>query len=218
MVVPMPIYILGAGGHAREIAHLLRACRDAGAAWDIRGHIAPEFPRHTEPSLFPYLGSDEWLLAQPGPFAVAIAIGSPMIVRRLSDRLKVRSDIEFPTLIHPTVRYEPELMRIGAGAVLCAGCILTVNVAVGAWSQLNIGCTVSHDTVIGECCIVSPGAHLLGEVTLEDEVFVGAGATIKQGVRIGRGAVIGAQSFVNKNVEPGVTVVGVPAKPLERKS
>jgi acetyltransferase-like isoleucine patch superfamily enzyme len=43
---------------------------------------------------------------------------------------------------------------------------------------------------------------------------VGAGAVIRQGIQIGDGAVVGAGAVVVKDVPPGVTVVGVPARVL----
>lgn len=48
-----------------------------------------------------------------------------------------------------------------------------------------------------------------------NDVWIGAQAIIKQGVRIGDGAVIGANSFVNKDVEPFSIVVGSPAKHIK---
>jgi serine O-acetyltransferase len=47
---------------------------------------------------------------------------------------------------------------------------------------------------------------------LEDEVFVGTGARILGGITVGKGAKIGANAVVLKDVPPGATAVGVPAK------
>src|SRR5258705_2314534 len=49
-------------------------------------------------------------------------------------------------------------------------------------------------------------------VTIEDEVFIGARSLILKGVRIGRGAVIGAGAVVTKDVNAGEIVVGNPAR------
>lgn len=49
-------------------------------------------------------------------------------------------------------------------------------------------------------------------VVIEDEVFVGARAIVLKGVRIGRGAVVGAGAVVTRNVQPGQIVVGNPAR------
>ncbi len=54
-------------------------------------------------------------------------------------------------------------------------------------------------------------------VLIEDYVWIGMGAMILPGVRIGRGAVVGARAVVSKSVEPGAVVVGNPAKTIDRK-
>ena len=54
-------------------------------------------------------------------------------------------------------------------------------------------------------------------VVIDDDVWVGANAIILVGVRIGRGAVIGAGSVVTHNVEPYTVVAGVPAKKIRNR-
>ena len=49
-------------------------------------------------------------------------------------------------------------------------------------------------------------------ITVEDEVWIGAGCIITQGVTIGKGAVIAAGSVVTKNVESNTVVGGTPAR------
>ena len=70
--------------------------------------------------------------------------------------------------------------------------------------------------------------HLQHEVTLGDNgygetpvlgsnVLVGAGAKVIGSIAVGDGARIGANAVVVKNVAPHTTVVGIPARPVERK-
>lgn len=54
-----------------------------------------------------------------------------------------------------------------------------------------------------------------GNIIIDDDVWIGYGVTILSGVHIGRGAVIGAQALVNKNVPPYAVVGGIPAKILK---
>lgn len=56
-----------------------------------------------------------------------------------------------------------------------------------------------------------------GEIILEDDVWVGYGATILSGVRIGQGAVVGARALVTKDVPPYAVVAGVPAKIIKMR-
>lgn len=55
-------------------------------------------------------------------------------------------------------------------------------------------------------------ARSRGAIYVEDEVWIGYGATILSGVRIGKGAVIGAKSVVTKDIPPYAIAVGNPAK------
>ncbi len=52
------------------------------------------------------------------------------------------------------------------------------------------------------------------ETVVERGATIGSGATILGGVRIGAGAMVGAGAVVTRDVEPGATVAGNPARPL----
>jgi acetyltransferase-like isoleucine patch superfamily enzyme len=54
-------------------------------------------------------------------------------------------------------------------------------------------------------------------IEIEDDVFIGAGAIILHGSRIGKGAVIGAGAVVTKDVEPYTIVAGIPARLIGRR-
>jgi acetyltransferase-like isoleucine patch superfamily enzyme len=56
------------------------------------------------------------------------------------------------------------------------------------------------------------------EVVIEDDVWIGSHAIIMPGVRIGRGAVIGAGAIVTKDVKPLAIVVGVPAQQINKRN
>ena len=51
-------------------------------------------------------------------------------------------------------------------------------------------------------------------VVLETGCYLGAGVTVLPGVKIGAEAIVGAGAVVTRNVRPGVTVVGVPAREI----
>ncbi len=57
----------------------------------------------------------------------------------------------------------------------------------------------------------------IDKITIKDNVWIGAGATILKGVVIGENSIIGAQSLVNKNVPPNVIAAGVPCKVVKER-
>ena len=74
---------------------------------------------------------------------------------------------------------------------------------------------------MGDFVTFAPGVHCNGNVVVEDHAYIGAGAILKPGrpdepLVIGRGAVVGMGAVVTKSVAPGTTVVGNPARPLQK--
>ena len=112
---------------------------------------------------------------------------------------------------------------MGQGAILCPFVTLTSNIKIGTFFHANIYSYVGHDCVIGDFVTFAPSVKCNGNVIIEDDVYVGTGAIIKEGKKgrptiIGRGAKISAGSFVTKSVPSGQTVIGSPAIPLTRES
>lgn len=213
------IAIYGAGGFAREIAWLIEACNQPGPTYELVGFI------DDDPSLHGTVLNDVLVMRPPEarrrfPDArVIVAVGAPR-TRELLIGKAAALGFGFATLIHPRVERSPRI-EIGDGTVICAGNILTTDIRLGRHVQINLDCTVGHDAILGDYTSLAPGVHVSGWVHFGQRVYVGTGAVILNGtaeapITIGDDAVIGAGACVTKSVPPQTTVVGVPARPLER--
>lgn len=203
---------MGTAGLAREMATLARQIDPSGARWRLAGYVGPE---QAECADAPWLGPDETLDAVTEPTDVVVGIGRPAIRAGVVERLRRNQALSFPTLIHPTaVMDDRARIVMGEGNAVCAGVVLTCDIAIGDFNLLNLQATIGHDVRIGDYNVVNPGANISGYVTIESTVLVGTGSQILETVRVGCGATVGAGAVVTKDIAAGTTVAGVPARLL----
>ena len=218
----MKIAIVGAGGFAREVEWLIRDISGVGKSrYDFRGFLVSDIALLTDHDSRPQvLGNFDVLNDdRHGIEALALGIGNPQARKKLAAELSSRfPKLAWPALVHPSVRMDFASCTIGHGVVLCAGTIGTVHLRLEAFCMVNLACTIGHEAVIGGASVMNPTVNISGGVELGESVLIGTGAQILQYVKIGAGATVGAGAVVTKNVEPGVIVAGVPAKPLAAKA
>jgi len=204
--------IVGAGGHGRETLAAARRVNQDGRwssieVFDDRiDGLAPCDVERLERVGIVITGSVDRLRGASLPHV--IAIGDPAIRRRIAADLE---GLPLARVFDPSAMIGDDV-ELGGGTLVSPGVICTTNVRVGRHSHLNCGVIVSHDCRVGDFVSLSPGVMLNGDVTVENDVFLGTGAIVLPGRRIGQGAVVGAGAVVTEDVEPGRTVVGVPAR------
>jgi serine O-acetyltransferase len=104
---------------------------------------------------------------------------------------------------------------------------LPAGTRLGRGVRLNysgLGTVIHARAVIGDRVEIGPGVVIGGRSKLydvpviEDDVQIGVGAKVLGPIRVGRGAVIGANAVVLHDVPAGATVVGIPARVLKMGS
>ena len=144
--------------------------------------------------------------------AVLLCAGDGAARASLAARLDL-DDARYATVVDPSVAV-PRSCRLGSGAVVMAGCVLTASVTVGRHVVLMPHVTLTHDDRVADCATLCAGVALGGGVVVGERAYLGMNASVREQRRLGRGAVIGMGAVVLTDVPDGETWVGVPARRL----
>lgn len=210
----MRVVIIGAGGHAQVVADILLRMYNASADIQPIGYL------DDNPLLIgkrfldlPVLGKVVEL-NQINHDAVIVGIGDNAMRQRIFEMVQ-RNGEQVAIARHPQAVIAPDV-RIEPGSVICAGVVINTGSIIGANVILNTGCTIDHHCRVEDHAHIAPGVHLGGEVAVGEGALIGIGATVMPRCHIGAHSVVGAGACVTKSVPPGLTVVGVPAKPIQK--
>ena len=150
---------------------------------------------------------------------------------RISRHALLRANTEADTAIHlgsgVSVK-ENALINTNQGEVLIGD-----DTWLGPFSLIygNGGVVIGSHVMIASHCAINTVSHhadrldipmskqgiYTAPVTIEDDVWIGIGAVILQGVRIGTGSIVGAGAVVTRDVEPGTVVAGIPARVIRQR-
>jgi len=207
------IVIVGAGGFGREVLAWVREVRNTGKNWDIIGFVDDnpgalagfdyDVPIIDTIKGYQPQAEHRLVLAMATPTRTKVAIADSLI----------RRGAHFLSLIHPTVVMGANV-TYGVGCVLCPYVVTTCDITIGDFVAINCHAVIGHDAVLGTGSTLYSYANINGRARVGTGVEIGSHACLLPGARVGDFATVGAGSVVLKQVKPGATVMGVPAKRL----
>jgi sugar O-acyltransferase (sialic acid O-acetyltransferase NeuD family) len=147
-----------------------------------------------------------------------VAVGNPKSKRRLVEKIRAAGGKFQKFYELPDVAFRAD--SIGAGTCIYMPVYISPpNTKIGDHVLVMPMTSIGHDVIIGDYATICPSCTISGFVRIEDEVFIGAGATIVNGTEkrplvIGAEAKIAAGAVVTKSVPAKMSVAGNPARPL----
>lgn len=164
-----------------------------------------------------------WGMTRPSGLCL---LGVPLIQQSRRGAIRLGKNFKAVSLARHNsigVLQRVTIKALGPEGTVCIGNNVGVS---GATISARSSITIGDNVLIGSGVLISDNdAHPLlaserndfsrtqsAPVILEDDVFVGARAIILKGVKLGRGAVVGAGSVVSRDVPPNTVVAGNPAK------
>lgn len=194
------IIIIGAGGHGRVIADIVKSAGDTVLGFlddgiadsNIYGRI---------------LGTVSDCVKFKDKLFI-IAIGNNEVRKNISIKYP---DLNYYTAIHPSAIIS-DFAIIGRGTCVMPGAVIAAGAKVGAHCIVNTNAVIEHDCVLEDFVHVSPAAALCGTVSVGEGTHIGAGAVVINNIRIAPHSVIGAGAAVIRNADSPGTYVGVPAR------
>lgn len=206
--------IIGAGGHGKVVADAARSMQ----VWKDITFFDDMMP-FNEIIIADIRNSgtisDLTETCSPKQYDVVVAIGCNKIRKDYIEKF-LTLGFSLPNIIHSTA-YISLLAQIGDGNVFFAKAVVNPGCIIGNGCIVNTSTSIDHDCVLEDFVHISPGAHLAGGTCVGLGSWVGIGACTKQQVHIGRNVIIGAGAVVINDVGSDCTVVGNPAKKLEKQ-
>ena len=205
------IVIIGTGGHATSVLSVA-----ISAGYTIKCFV------DKNKKYLSFLGfniiNEISELESFGVYNFAIAIGDNSSRERIYTQLKKSySNLNFPSLIHPAASI-CSFSSLGEGTVVMPKSVIGSKTKIGKFCLINTGSIIDHDCIMSDFCSLAPAAVTGGNVKIGMRSAISIGAVIKHGITIGNDCVIGANSFLNKDLPHNIVAYGVPARKVRNRN
>lgn len=202
------LILIGAGGHAKSVADSINKLeyelcgfidsskKGTHMGLPIWGIELEDIPNYEEYSYFVSIGDVEYRKIW---FEKILDMGLELI-----------NIIDSSAIISSSA-------KIGIGNFIGKMAVINAEVEIGNNNVINTKALVEHECKIGDHCHLSTNSVINGNVIVGNSVFMGSSSVCNGQLKIGSNSIIGSGSVVIKDVPEEVTVVGVPARVIERR-
>lgn len=205
------IAIFGAGGHAVSVANVALS-----AGYSIKFFIDK---KKQGSNLLGYtvLGNIPEI-DDCKNICFAIGVGDNSVRENVyKELIAFRPELYFPALIHHSSVIS-NFTKIGDGTVVMPNAVVGPNSKIGNFCLINTRSSIDHDSSMLDFSSLAPAAVTGGNVKIGFRAAISMGASVKHGVSIGDDSVLGANSYLNKDLENNQVAYGVPAKKIRTRN
>ena len=206
------LIILGAGGMGREIYELATQCKGYNKDYQTVGFLDDDLKVLNSFSGYPSILARIKDYSPKENDIFICSIGDTK-KKKVSIGKIVEKGGVFISLIHPSVHIGKN-STVGIGSILLKDAFIGADCKLGDHVLIQIAAVIGHDASVGNYTRVDCHAVCVGGTELQEEVTVHTSAIINHNVVVGKGATVGAGSFVIKRVPSRTTVFGNPARRL----
>lgn len=207
------IILIGASGYGRDIAERIMSLPDYGKDIEIKGFLVhkKEYLNSLDgyKNFPPIIGLvEEYIIQEEDLFLCTLGDVSEKkkVVKHLKDR-----GAKFYTFIHPHAYVSKDAI-VGEGTIILEMATVGSGARIGSFCLIQISSIIAHGNKVGDYSRIDCHAVSVGMAEIGESATIHTSAVLNHGVKVGDGAVVGACSFVIRNVKPGTTVMGNPAK------
>lgn len=209
------LYILGAGGLGREVLWHIEDNTTLLEEYELVGFLDDLNPEKRVVNRLEILGDLNLIIDTQEEIGVIIAIGDRYVRKEKHEILKKNKKILFPNMIVEGIKVSDNV-KIGQGNIIFDNVKITTNIEIGDFNLIYLNSILTHDVKFGNYISMYSGVILSGGVIMDDFCEVGTGAIVIPRVHVKPHTIIGAGATVIKDTEGNETIVGVPAKKINK--
>ena len=204
------LVIIGAGGHAVSVASVA-----ISTGFKIRCFIDKN--KYNTELLKIEVINDLTFLENINTFSFSIAVGDNYLRQKIYEEMTNKyGELKYPAIVHSSAVLSKN-SEIKSGVVIMPNAVVGPNTIVEKFCILNTQSALDHDCSIGKFSSMAPAAITGGSVKIGSRTAISMGARIKQSVQVGDDTVLGANSFLNRNIGNNILAYGTPARVIRRR-
>lgn len=207
------LLIIGARGFGREVYDLAKntqAFKDG--EYQIKGFLDDKSDALDGYEGYPPIlsGVEEYHIMESDVFVCALGTVQP---KKQYAEIILKKGGEFINLVDLQANVRSDISHL-KGVLIFSFVFVSVDVELSDFVSLQHFSCLGHDSKVGKWTHMSSSSAITGYTILEDEVMLQTAAKVVPKKTVGKGAMVGAGSLVVKNVKPGESVFGSPARKM----